>query len=114
MNDNNQPTIGDRVYIVLRFADANGTRQVRIVTGKIESVILRAKDCIRANSPMYDYFAKADNFPPESPAKIYYKVLFDNINKAGGDADIISADRIFDDYNAALKFAEELLKEKLL
>ena len=34
MNDNNQPTIGDRVYVVLRFADANGTHQVRIVTGK--------------------------------------------------------------------------------
>lgn len=114
MSDNNQPTIGDRVYVVLRFADANGTHQVRIVTGKIESVILRAKDCIRTRSPLYDYFAEADNLPPDSPAKIYYKILFDNINKTDGDADIISADRIFDDYNAAIKFAEELLKGKPL
>lgn len=114
MNDNNQPNIGDRVYIVSRFADANGAHQVRILKGKIESVILRAKDCVRANSRMYNYFAEADNLPPDSPAKIYYKILFDNINKTDGDADIISADRIFDDYNAALKFAEELLKGKPL
>lgn len=114
MNYNKQPTIGDRVYVVLRFVDANGTHQVRIVKGKIESVILRAKDCIRANSRMYNFFAEADNLPPDSPAKIYYKILFDNINNTDGDANIISADRIFDDYNAALKFAEELLKGKPL
>lgn len=114
MNDNNQPSIGNRAYIVLLFADANGARQVRILKGKIESVILRAKDCIRANSRMYNYFAGAANLAPDSPAKIYYKILFDNINNTDGDADIISADRIFDDYNAALKFAEELLKGKPL
>lgn len=110
MNDNNQPTIGDRVHVVLRFADANGTLQVQIVTGKIESIILRAKECIRANSPMYDYFAEDDNLPPDSPAKIYYNVLFDNINNTDGDTNLISADHVFDDYNAALKFADELLK----
>lgn len=114
MNYNNQPTIGDRVYIALPFAGKGGTFQVRIVKGKIESVILRAKDCIRARSPLYDYFAEAANLPPDSPAKIYYKILFDNINKTDGDADIISADRISGDYNAAMEFAEELLKEKPL
>lgn len=41
----NQPTIGDRVYVVLRFADANGhTPNPQSLMGKIESVILRAKD----------------------------------------------------------------------
>lgn len=114
MNDNNKPTIGDRVYIVLRFADANGTRQVRIVKGTIESVILRAEDCIRARPTVYSYFTRDAETPAVAPTKIYYKILFDNINNTDGDANIISADRIFDDYNAALKFAEELLKEKLL
>ena len=114
MNDNNQPTIGDRVYIALPFAGKGSTFQVRIAKGTVESVLFEIKrdkyapplGCISLIDPT--------ELLDDGDIQVRYKILFDNINNTGGDANIISTDRIFDDYNAALKFAEELLKEKLL
>ena len=110
MNNNNQPSIGDRVYVVLRFADANGTRQVRIVKGTVESVLFEIErdkyapplGCISLIGPT--------ELLDDSDIQVRYKILFDNMNNTGGDANIISADHVFDDYNAAVKFAKEFLK----
>lgn len=110
MNDNNQPTIGDRVFVALPFVGKGNTLQVRIIRGTVESVLFEIErdkyapplGCISLIDPT--------ELLDDGDIQVRYKMLFDNMNNTGGDANIISADRVFDDYNAAVKFAKEFLK----
>lgn len=110
MTDNNQPTIGDRVYIALPFAGKGSTFQVRIVKGTVESVLFEIErnkyapplGCISIIDPA--------ELLDDGDIQVRYKILFDNINNTDGDANIISANHVFDDYNAAVKFAKKFLK----